>query len=245
MLAACATPDRTKDWTPERFYQEAKQQLEDGNLATAIKYFEQLESRYPYGRYTEQAQLELIYAHYKDNEPALSLAAADRFIRLHPTHPNVDYAYYLKGLVNFHGERNIVLALLGSKDDLIDRDPKGTRESYEAFRELAERFPNSRYAEDARQRMIYLRDAQARYEVRVARHYFDKGAYVATVNRCKQVLEQYPRTSAIEDALGLQAKAYQEMGLTKLREDNVRVLRTNFPESKYLKEFDQDGRKNG
>lgn len=240
MLAACAgITDPTRDWTPERFYQEAKEQMASGNWVEAINLFEQLEARYPYGQHTEQAQLELAYVHYKDSEPALALAAADRFIRLHPTHPHVDYAYYLKGIINFRGEKGLMHTLLGLDEDLWDRDPKGARDSYNAFRELVERFPDSRYARDAIDRMRYLQDAQARYEVSIARFYLDRGAYVAAVNRCKYALENYPRSPAMEDALGIQAKAYKLMGLTQLAHDTVRVLRANFPDSRYLGEIEQ------
>jgi len=210
----------------------------DFNWTEAIKYYEMLEARYPYGPLTEQGQLEIAYAHYKDGEPALALAAADRFIRLHPTHPNVDYAYYLKGVITFRGEKSLMHALFGFDETMWDRDPKGIRESYDAFRELVERFPRSRYAKDASERMRFLVDAQARYEVHVAQFYYERGAYVAAVNRCKYALENYPRTPALEDALGIQAKAYKMMGLTQLASDSVRVLRMNFPESRYLKEID-------
>ena len=240
MAAACAAViDPKRDWGPERYYQEARQKMTDGAWAETISLFEQLEARYPYGPYTEQAQLELAYVHYKDDEPALAIAAADRFIRLHPTHPHVDYAYYLKGIINFRGEKSLMHALLGFNEEMWDRDPKSARESYNAFRELVERFPNSRYAKDAIDRMRYLLDAQARYEVSVAKFYLERGAYVATVNRTKYALENYPRTPAVEDALGIQAKAYKLMGLTKLAEDTVRVLRTNFPNSPYLKEIEE------
>jgi outer membrane protein assembly factor BamD len=239
-LAACASAlDPTKDWTPEQFYQAAREQMADLNWAEAIKYYELLEARYPYGPYTEQGQLEVAYAHYKDGEPALALAATDRFIRLHPTHPNVDYAYYLKGIINFRGQKSLIHALFGFEETMWDRDPKGARESYDAFRELVERFPRSRYANDAAERMRFLVDAQARYEVHVAQFYYDRGAYVAAVNRCKYALENYPRTPALEDALGIQAKAYKMLGLTKLADDSVRVLRMNFPDSRFLKEIDE------
>lgn len=239
-LAACASvTDPTKDWTPQQFYEAARDQVADGNWEEAIKYYEQLESRYPYGAYTEQAQLEVAYVHYKDNEPALALAAADRFIRLHPTHPNVDYAYYLKGIINFRGEKSLIHALFGFEETMWDRDPKGAHESYDAFRELVERFPRSRYAKDAAERMRFLLDAQARYEVHVAQFYYYRGAFVAAVNRCKYALENYPRTPALEDALGIQAMAYRKLGLPQLANDSVRVLRMNFPGSRYLKEFDK------
>ncbi|HEX9812547.1 MAG TPA: outer membrane protein assembly factor BamD [Burkholderiales bacterium] len=239
-LAACASiADPTKDWTPEQFYEAARDQVIEANWLEAIKYYELLEARYPYGPYTEQGQLEVAYAHYKDTEPALALAATDRFIRLHPTHPNVDYAYYLKGIINFRGEKSLIHALFGFAETMWDRDPKGARESYDAFRELVERFPRSRYAKDAAARMRFLVDAQARYEVHVAQFYYDRGAYIAAVNRCKFALENYPRTPALEDALGIQAKAYKRMGLTQLADDSMRVLRMNFPESRYLREVEE------
>lgn len=239
-IAGCAAVlDPRRDWGPERYYQEARQKMTDSAWEDAVTLFEQLEARYPYGRYTEQAQLEVAYAYYKDEEPALALAAADRFIRLHPTHPHVDYAYYLKGVIDFRGEKSLLHGLFGLDETMWDRDPKSARESYNAFRELTERFPNSRYAKDAVDRMRYLLDAQARYEVGVAKFYLERGAYVAAVNRCKYALENYPHTPAVEDALGIQAKAYKLMGLTKLADDTVRVLRMNFPGSRYLKEIEE------
>ncbi len=239
-LTACAsTKDPTKDWSPERIYTEAKDKVKDGDYETGVKYFETLEARYPYGRYAEQSQLEIAYAYYKYDEPALAIAAADRFIRLHPTHPNVDYAYYLKGLVNFHGEKTLTNWLFGAKDDLSDRDPKGARESYLAFREVVERFPKSRYAEDAKQRMAYLFEAQAKYETQVARFYYDRGGYVAAINRCKYMLETYPRTPSTEDALGIMALSYKAAGMSDLEKDATRVLIKNFPNSRYLAEIDK------
>ncbi|MDO8704554.1 MAG: outer membrane protein assembly factor BamD [Sulfuricaulis sp.] len=237
-IAGCSgiTDDPTKDWSPEKLYKEAKEKVAGGDYETAIKYFESLEARYPYGRYSEQAQLEIAYAYYKYDDPALAIAAADRFIRLHPTHPNVDYAYYLKGLVNFHGEKGFANWLLGAKDDLSDRDPKGARDSYDAFREVVERFPNSRYAEDSRQRMAYLFEAQARYETQVARFYYERKSYVAAINRCQHSLATYPRTPSTEDALGIMALSYKAMGIDDLMKDTVRVLTRNFPNSRYLAE---------
>jgi outer membrane protein assembly factor BamD len=238
LFAGCgANLDPTKDWSPQRFYKEAKEKIADGDYETAIKYLESLQARYPYGPYAEQAELEIAYAYYKYDEPALAIAAADRFIRLHPTHPHVDYAYYLKGLVNFRGEKSLANWLFGAKDDLSDRDPKAARDSYNAFRELVERFPNSRYAEDARQRMAYLFETQARYETQVARFYYDRDDYVAAVNRCKYALETYPRTPSTEEALGIMALSYKAMGMERLMQDTARVLRRNFPNSRYIKEL--------
>ncbi len=231
--------DPTKNWSPQRFYAEAKQAMRTQNYETAIEQYETLEARYPYGRYAEQAQLEIAYAYYKNSEPALAISAADRFIRLHPTHPNVDYAYYLKGLVNFQNRGNPFAGLIGIKTAASDRDTRAAREAHAAFKELVNRFPKSPYAKDARQRMTYLFDALARYEIMVARFYYDRGAYVAAINRSKYVLKNFQRTRATEDALGIQAKAYKHMGVDKLAQDSLRVLKQNFPESRYLKEFDE------
>ncbi|MHB8623349.1 MAG: outer membrane protein assembly factor BamD [Sulfuricaulis sp.] len=238
LIAGCsgAAEDPTKNWSPEKLYTEAKQKVADGDYETGIKYFESLEARYPYGRYAEQAQLEIAYANYKNDEPEQAIAAADRFIRLYPTQPNVAYAYYLKGLVNFHNEKSLASWLLGAKDDLSDRDPKGARESYSAFRELVERFPNSRYAADARQRMAYLYNTQAKYETQAALYYYERGAYVAAFNRAKYALETYPHAPATEDALGIIALSYKAMGMDDLLKDAMRVLTKNFPNSHYIAE---------
>ncbi len=237
LLAGCAGLDQdpTKDWTVERFYTEAKTALKEGNYATAIKHFETLEARYPYGPYAEQAQLEVAYAYYKDQEIASAIAAANRFIRMHPTHAHVDYAYYLKGLANFNDQPNALEHFFTDKD-LSERDPRGMRDAYDAFRELVERYPQSRYTEDARNRMVYLVNFLAKSEINVARFYYDRRAYVATVNRTKYVIERYQRTPSVEDALGLQALAYQKMGMEGLMTDTLRVLEKNFPNSRYLKE---------
>jgi len=238
LAGGCANlDDPTKNWGPDQLYREAKDKVASGDYATAIKYFESLEARYPYGKYAEQAQIEIAYAYYKHEEPALAIAAADRFIRLHPTHPNVDYAYYLKGLVQFRLERSWIDWATGGGDDISDRDPKGARDAYNTFRELIDRYPKSRYAPDAAARMAYLFDHLARYEVRVARFYYERGAYVAAVNRCKYALQNFSRAPSTEDALGIQALSYHQMGLSHLEADTVRVLKTNFPNSPYLGEI--------
>lgn len=224
--------DPTASWSASRLYAEAKDELNSGNYQNAIKLYEKLEARYPYGRYALQAQLEIAYAYYKDGESASAINAADRFIKLHPNHPNVDYAYYLKGLVNFQSDLGIFSALGG--DDFSDRDPKAAREAFEAFRELVTRFPESRYAADARARMNYLVNALASHEVHVARYYMRRGAYVAAANRAKYVLENYPQAPALEEALAIMVRAYDALGLPKLRDDAHRVLEQNFPGSVYL-----------
>jgi outer membrane protein assembly factor BamD len=223
--------DETRDWSAERLYTEAKEELLSGDYKKAASYYEKLAARYPYGRYAQQAQLELAYAYYRDKEPAQALATADRFIKLYPDHPNVDYAYYLKGLVNFNED----MGLLGgiANQDMSERDPRGARESFEAFRELVTRFPESRYASDAYARMRYLVNAMANNEVRVATYYLRRQAYIGAVNRAQAVLTTYPKTPSVEQALVVLVQAYNAMGLTELRDDSQRMLKLNFPDTKY------------
>ncbi len=236
MLAGgCAKINSTKSWTQKEFYQAAQQALADEDYKKAIGYFESLEARYPYGRYAEQAQLEVAYAYYKNGDEALAIEAADRFIRLHPTHPYVAYAYYLKGLINVRPDESKIASFLRlSAKSASDRDAKAAQRAYAAFREVVERFPESQYARSAALRMSYLRNSLANHEIEVARFYLNQEAYVAAVNRSKYVLENYQRTPAVEEALGIQAEAYNQMGLTDLAQDTLRVLSTNFPTSEYL-----------
>ncbi|MDD5403950.1 MAG: outer membrane protein assembly factor BamD [Sulfuricella sp.] len=224
--------DETKSWSAQKLYSEAKNEMNDGNYAKAIKYFETLEARYPYGRYAQQSQLEEAYAYFKDNEPVSAIAACDRFIKLHPNHPNVDYAYYLKGLANFNED----LGLLGAiaDQDLSERDPKAAKDSFEAFKELVTRFPNSKYAPDAAARMKYLVNTLAASDVHIARYYARRGAYVAAVNRAQIVLQEYPQTPATEEALAIMVQSYDAMGLNDLRDDTRRILDKNYPNSKFL-----------
>lgn len=225
--------DETIGWSASKLYAEAKSAMADGAYDKAIKYFEKLEARYPYGRYAQQAQLEVAYAYYKQQEKAQALAACERFIRLHPNHPNVDYVYYLKGLINFNED----LGLLGhiSMQDPSERDPRAARESFEDFKVLVEKFPNSKYAQDARLRMAYLVNALAAHEVHVARYYLKRGAYVAAANRAQHAVKTYQDAPAIEEALFILIKAYDALGMNDLRDDAERVMRKNFPNSEYFK----------
>lgn len=231
--------DETRGWSAQKLYSEAKSEMNDGGYEKAIKYFELLEARYPYGRYAQQAQLEVAYAYFKSSEPASAVAACERFIKLHPNHPNVDYAYYLKGLIHFNEDQGILGAL--ANQDLSERDPKAARDSFDSFKELATRFPDSKYAADAVARMKYLVNALASHEVHVARYYFRRGAYVAAVNRCQSALKQYPQAPTTEDALILMVKAYDAMGMADLRDDTLRVLQKNFPDSAKAK-VNQEGK---
>jgi len=223
--------DETRNWSADRLYNEAKGELLAGNYKKAAELYQKLEARYPYGRYAQQSQLEAAYAYYKDQEPVLALAEVDRFIKLYPDHPNLDYAYYLKGLINFNED----LGLFGgiANQDMSERDPKAAVESFEAFRELLTRFPDSKYAPDAQQRVRYLVNALANHEVRVGAYYLRRKAYVAAVNRAQYVLTNYPKTPAVEQALVILVKAYDAMGLADLRDDANRVLKLNYPNTAY------------
>ena len=235
-MAACSFIDKhdpTAGYSAEKLYREAKEALDGGQYDLAIKRYETLESRFPYGRYSQQGQLEIAYAYYKQSEQASAVAATERFMKLHPNHPNVDYAYYLKGLVYFNED----LGLLGkiSRQDRTERDPKAARESFDAFKELVQRYTESKYTPDALARMKYLVNALASHEVHVARYYMKRGAYVAASNRAQYALRNYPQAPAQEDALLIMIQAYDVLGMHELRNDAERVLRKNFPDSAQLK----------
>lgn len=237
LLSACGlmpeVKDETAGWSADKLYTEAKDAMSDGGYTTAIKYLEKLEARYPFGRYAQQAQIELAYAYFKDGDQASSIAACDRFIKLHPNHPNIDYAFYLKGLVNFNEDLGL-LGKLGNQD-LTERDPKAARESFEAFKELVARFPDSKYTPDAIERMKYLVNALAAHEVHVARYYMKRGAYIAAANRAQYALLNYAQAPAVEEALFVMVRAYDALGMEQLRDDANRVMQTNFPDSPYYR----------
>lgn len=236
-IAGCASNsqyDETAGWSAGKLYGEAKDAQADGGWDKAAKLLEKLESRYPYGRYAQQAQLELGYVYWKGNEPGSALAACDRFIKLHPTHPTVDYVYYLKGLINFNEDLGLTAYI--STQDPTERDPKAAKESFDAFKELVTRFPDSKYAPDARLRMNYLINALASLEVHVARYYIRRGAYVAAANRAQFAIKTYPHAPAIEEAMFVLVTAYDKMEMNDLRDDADRVMRKNFPDSHFYKD---------
>jgi outer membrane protein assembly factor BamD len=219
--------DKTKDWSANKLYSEAKSSLDDGSYEQAIKYYEKLEARYPFGRYAQQAEIEIAYAYYKSDEPTSALGALDRFIKLYPRHPNLDYAYYLRGLTNFNQGVSILDRYLPV--DRSQRDPGAARQSFQDFGEVVRRFPDSKYAADARQRMVYLRNNLAQYEIHAANYYLERRAYLAAANRGKYVVEHYQETPAVPEALGIMVRAYRAMGMNDLADDNLRVLRQNYP----------------
>jgi outer membrane protein assembly factor BamD len=235
-LAGCSwlpeVKEETANWSAEKLYDEAHGALVTGNYSRAVKLFDTLEGRFPYGRYAQQAILEGAYANYRQGETASAIAACDRFIRTYPNNINVDYAYYLKGLVNFREDQGLFGYVV--EQDLSERDPKMTKESFGAFKELVSRFPDSRYAADSIDRMRYLTNALATYEVHVGRYYYNRGAYVAAVNRAVANLTNYPQTPANEDALILMIRSYNKLGMPQLRDDAQRVLKQSFPKSPYL-----------
>ncbi len=232
LIAACGPVeevDPTADWTVERFYTEARQELAKKNYLTAIEYYETLESRFPFGKYATQAQIDVAYAYYKFNEPDSAITALDRFIKLHPRHSSVDYAYYLKGVVNFQRGGTILDILV--ERDLSAFDKNLLLTSYNDFKVLLQRFPGSRYATDAKKRMIFLRDELARADFRTASFYAEREAWVAVANRTRFILHNYQGSSVMLQTLRLQLEAYQKLGMDELARDTQRIIDLNFPRS--------------
>ncbi|HSW17363.1 MAG TPA: outer membrane protein assembly factor BamD [Ramlibacter sp.] len=234
LLAGCSSvsDDRTATWSPNRIYAEAKDESSAGSYDKAIPLYERLEGRAAGTPLAQQAQLEKAYAQFKSGEQAQAVATLDRFIRLHPASPGLDYAFYLKGLVNFND--NLGLFSFLAKQDLSERDQKAAKESFEAFRELTTRFPDSRYAPDAKSRMTYIVNSLAQYEVHVARHYYSRGAYVAAVNRAQSAIAEYQNVPAQEEALFILYRSYEALGLAELAGDARRVLEKSYPNSGYI-----------
>jgi outer membrane protein assembly factor BamD len=224
--------DETAGWSPNRIYTEATEERSAGNFEKAVTLLEKLEGRAAGTPLAQQAQLDKAYTHYKAGEQAQALAAIDRFQKLHPASPAMDYALYLKGLISFNDN----LGLFGSlaRQDLSERDQKAAKESFEAFRELVSRFPDSRYSPDARLRMTYIVNSLAQYEVHVARYYHSRGAYVAAINRAQSALTDYTDAPALEEALFIIVRSYDALGMTQLRDDARRVMQASYPQSEYL-----------
>mgnify|MGYP000729949715 CR=1 FL=1 len=234
LLSGCADTnyDPTKDWSVDKLYSEAKDEMAAGGYDKAIGMYEKLEGRAAGTPLAQQAQLDKAWAQFKTNEPVQAVATLDRFIKLHPASPALDYALYLKGLVNFNDNLGLFSSL--AEQDLAERDPKQAKESFEAFRELVQRFPNSKYAEDARLRMAFIKNSLARSDVHVARFYFQRGAYVAAINRAQATVQEFRDVPAVEEALFIMVQSYDRLGLTQLRDDTKRVLETTYPNSPYL-----------
>lgn len=233
LAAGCANkPEEDLEQTELQFYESATRSLRSGNYESAVAKLQRLEAQFPFGRYAEQAQLEIIYAYYKSGQPESARAAADRFIRLHPQHPNVDYAYYLRGMASFEEDQNFLERILPI--DPASRDPGAARDSFNDFAQLIRRFPDSKYAPDAQQRMIYLRNLLAAYEINVARYYIKRGAYVAAANRGRYVFEKFQGTPSVPDALAIMVQAYKLMEMEDLANESLMVLVKNYPNHESL-----------
>jgi outer membrane protein assembly factor BamD len=234
LVTGCSKDELEEDLeaTELAYYTSAQDSLRAGNHAGAIQKLQLLESRFPFGRYAEQAQLEMVYAYYKSSQPEAARSAADRFIRLHPAHPNIDYAYYLKGMVSYEQDKNFLSSIIPM--DPSTRDPGAARESFQDFSQLINRYPNSEYAPDAQNRMKYLRNLLATADIHVARYYIKRGAYLAAANRGRYVFENFQGSVAVPDALAKMVEAYQLLEINELAEQAMLVLSTNYPEHKSL-----------
>jgi outer membrane protein assembly factor BamD len=237
LLSACSTTDedkiaQVKLQGPEASYQEAKQAIVNGNFKGAAEMLSALDSRYPFGALSLQIQLDLIYAYYKSGDSEQALATIDRFIRLNPNHKDVDYAYFMRGLTNMESESNLFQDLLNI--DRSDRDPSRSKEAFNDFRRLIDKFPDSKYAKDAKQRMVFIKERLAKYEIAIARFYMRREAYVAAANRGQYVLEYYPDTNQVQPALEIMVAAYDQLGLDELKQNALKILKLNYPNSEFI-----------
>ncbi len=230
-LTGCSLFDENEDpanWSAERYYQSVQDALKISDYQIAIQRLEELEIRYPFSSYATQGQLEIAYAYYKYDEPELAITAAERFIKLYPRNKNIDYAYYIMGLSNFNRG-------LSSLDFILDldptkRDPKSATDAFFSFEQLISRFPDSQYVDDAKQRMIHLRNRLAETELHAARYSVARGAHLAAVTRAKHVIETYPQSQAIPDALVIMLESYQALNIDDLADDTLAILKLNYPD---------------
>ncbi|WP_088332120.1 outer membrane protein assembly factor BamD [Lacimicrobium sp. SS2-24] len=236
LLSACSSSPEDKDIAlanqgPNALYDKAKENMQTGNFNAAAQTLSALDSRYPFGPLSHQVQLDLIYSYYKIRDTDQALANIDRFLRLNPNHSDVDYAQYMRGLVNMDAGRNVFQDFVGI--DRADRDPSKAREAFDDFRRLIEKYPDSKYAADAQKRMLFIKDRLARYELAIASYYMKRQAYVAAANRGKYVLENYPDSPHLQQALEIMVECYEQLQLPELKDNALRTLRLNFPDSRY------------
>jgi outer membrane protein assembly factor BamD len=234
--------DETATWNNGKLYSEAQDALTGGDFGKCAKYFENLEGRDPFGHFAQQAQINVAYCDWKDGETASADAAIDRFIKLHPDHPDIAYAYYLKGMIHFNDD----LGLFGrfSGQDMSERDPVSLRQSYDAFKVVVDKYPQSKYAPDAAQRMRYIVNALASHEVHAADYYYRRGAYVAAINRAQLAIREYRNAPATEDALHIMMLSYGKLDQPQLEGDTKRVLAATFPDSPYVTGRSRPGKEN-
>ncbi|TEW56779.1 outer membrane protein assembly factor BamD [Psychromonas sp. RZ22] len=233
LLAGCSSKKNSKPQVPDKppveLYQDASAALESANYEKASEILEALDSRYPFGPHSEQVQLDLIYSYYKRNEVALTLANIDKFIRLNPTHKDLDYLYYMRGLTNLAGDDQFFQDLFGI--DRFNRDQSNSQKAFKDFNQILKYYPESEYAKDARQRMTYIKNRVARYEISIAEWYLKREAYIAAINRSKTVLNNYPDTRSVKDALEIMIQSYKELGLAVPEKNALAVLKLNYPNS--------------
>ena len=225
-MTGCGNKSNELIGSADKLYEAAQRAANNGNYRDAITYYEQLEARFPFSNPARQGQLDLMYAYYKNREPESAIDQADQFIRENPAHPRVDYAYYIKGLTQFERNPNFLERWFNA--DLTERPPIDARKSFQAFQTLLQRFPNSEYAADSRQRMIFLRNRLASYEVYVANYYLKRGAYVGAINRSKYAIENYDGAPQIRRALEIMADSYTALGMKDLAAESHKVLRENY-----------------
>ncbi len=236
-LWSCSnTPEQTPQLTEQQYYITAQKAMDASNFLMAVEQLEQLESRFPFGRYAINTQLDLIYAYYRSQNYDATVLQAERFIRQHSDHPDVDYAYYMKGLANFSTDRGLIARFLPTSP--AQRDLTAIKKTFADFSQLINKFPESRYTSDARQRMIYLKNLLALHEVYAAEYYLERKAFVATANRARYILENFPQTPAVPKAMALAVKAYRELGMETLAHTTEQLLVENFPD---YEELDQNG----
>ncbi|MDO6475064.1 outer membrane protein assembly factor BamD [Alteromonas sp. 1_MG-2023] len=216
----------------QQMYDNAKRNMQNGNFGAASTALSELDSRYPFGPLSNQVQLDLIYSYYKSGKIDETLATIDRFIRLNPNHSDVDYAFYMRGLTNMEADTNMFQQLM--QIDRSDRDPSKSREAFTDFRRLIQQYPDSKYAADAKKRMVFIKERLAKYEIAIARFYMRREAFVAAANRGRYVLENYSNTDQVQEALEIMVSSYDQLGLTELKENAMQTLRLNFPDSDFI-----------
>lgn len=235
LVAGCGSSPALNDKdSAEKLYADARDEMSSGNYDAAVKLLERVEGKAAGSVLAQQAVIDQAYALYRSGERATSLATLERFIKMHPSSPALDYAMYLKGIVNFNDNLGILSSI--SRQDISERDQQASRDAYQAFKQLVEQFPDSKYSADARVRMDYIVNALAEYELHVARYYYRRGAYVAAANRAQFTVREYQRTPSVEEALYIMAQSYDKLGLDKLRDDADRVLKVNYPDSAFMRE---------
>ena len=237
-VAGCSSSDDAEEQAAlanmgaQQMYQQAQQNMQAGNFSAASNTLSALDSRYPFGPLSHQVQLDLIYSYYKSGKIDETVATIDRFIRLNPNHADVDYAFYMRGLTNMEADNNLFQEMVGI--DNTDRDPTKSKQAFDDFRRLIQQFPDSKYAADARKRMVFIKNRLAKYEVAIARFYMRREAYIAAANRGKYILEHYPDSNQVQQALEIMVECYDQLELTELKDNAMKTLKLNFPNSEFI-----------